>query len=163
MVIWLRVEARFQENQIQFPVPVVISDLLGVYHSSQPGPCGAGVQLPEVHFAYPTCCLKIPSVSSQSVADSGEHGYRLSLSALKDKTRWLNRVYFGIYRQKSCNRRLLFTQIQVLFDIEDFFPGLRWCVISSSECAIIRCPRFYKVQDLLLMRSINDKQLRHPC
>ena len=49
MVQWLRVETRDREIRVRFPAPAVISDLVVVCHSSQPGPCGTGLKILEVH------------------------------------------------------------------------------------------------------------------
>ena len=82
IVQWISVEARDREIQVLFPAPAVISDLVVVCHSFQPGPCGTGLKTYEVHcvFAHPTCSLKIPFAPSQRVAIFGGMGMRCGLS-----------------------------------------------------------------------------------
>ena len=81
MVQWLRVEACDREVRVWSAILAVISVLVVVSRSSYPGSCRTGLKIPEVHcvFAHPTCSLKIPSASSQKVANISGHGYRARL------------------------------------------------------------------------------------
>ena len=48
MVQWLRVEVCDPDIRARLPAPAVISDLVVVCHSSQPGPCERVIQIQEL-------------------------------------------------------------------------------------------------------------------